>query len=381
VDYLKYDNCNAPSNETTDQLIARYNAMRDAIAATGRPIVYSISEYGNKFPSRWAPKVANLWRTTGDIRDSYASMLTIFHANVGLFAYSGRGGWNDPDMLQIGNGGMTMNEYRSEFSLWSAMAAPLIAGTDLRGPAAPYLSIYTNREVIAVDQDRLGKQAAPISSAGGHWVLSKPLANGDRAVVLFNETDQPAAMSTTAAAVGMPHTRTYRLRDLWTHSTSKSSGAIRATVPAHDVVMYRVTSLGPTIEPESISYEAESSSNALRGGARVGVCAACSGGSKAGWVGHGGSLTFTNVHAAVAGNYQVAIAYCDGSTTGRRATIAINGGVPQSVHFAPTGSFTKPGILVRLLRLAKGNNTITFANPTEYAPDFDRITIRRPKTR
>ena len=252
VDYLKYDNCNNAGSTTTQQYIDRYTAMRDALAATGRKILYSICEWGVNSPWQWAPQVGNSWRTTGDINDSYGSMLSIFNQNVWLYPYSGPGAWNDPDMLEVGNGGMTSTEYRSEFSLWAAMDAPLIAGTDLHKISAADLDIYTNKSVIAVNQDPLGKQAAPVPAGGepagdhGLWVLSKPLANGDRAVVLFNSTGSTATISTTATEVGMPNARDYRLQDLWAHTTTETAGNIVASVPAHGVVMYRVSSGAPS---------------------------------------------------------------------------------------------------------------------------------------
>jgi alpha-galactosidase len=379
VDYLKYDNCNNGGSTTVQEYISRYSAMRDALATTRRPIVYSISEWGINHPWTWAPKVGNLWRTTGDIHDSYDSMIAIFHANSALFPYAKRGAWNDPDMLEIGNGGMTTTEYRTEFSLWSEMAAPLIAGTDLVGISAANLAILTNRDVIAVDQDPLGKQGVPVSRAGGHWVLSKKLANGDHAVVLFNETATGATIATAAAKVGMPHTRSYRLRNLWSHHTAKTAGTIRAAVPAHGVAMYRVTPLGRRIAPRSALYEAESPLNKLRGGARTGVCPACSGGLKVGWVGRSGTLTFTHVYASNTRKFAVIIAYCDGSRTGRQATISVNGANARRLSFVPTGSFTRPGNLTVRLHLRRGNNSITFANRSEYAPDFDKITVSLAK--
>lgn len=252
VDYLKYDNCNNAGSTTTQQYIDRYTAMRDALRATGRPILYSICEWGVNAPWTWAPHVGNSWRTTGDITDSYSSMLGIFDTNVWLYPYSRPGAWNDPDMLEVGNGGMTQTEEQSEFSLWAAMDAPLIAGTDLRTVSPADLAIYTNKEVIAVNQDRLGKQARPIG-VGGHpagqdglWVLSKPLSNGDRAVVLFNSTDTAARIATTAKRVGLPAANDYGLRDLWSHTTTESAGVISAQVPAHGSVMYRVSKGRPS---------------------------------------------------------------------------------------------------------------------------------------
>jgi alpha-galactosidase len=256
VDYLKYDNCNNAGSSTTQQYIDRYSAMRDALAATGRPILYSLCEWGVNQPWTWGPQVGNSWRTTGDIGDSYSSMLSIFQQNVWLYPYSGAGAWNDPDMLEVGNGGQTTTEYQSEFSLWAAMNAPLLAGTDVRSMSAADLAVYTNSEVIAVDQDPLGKQAVPVPVGGkpagdnGLWVLSKPLANGDKAVVLFNSTGTTSTISATAAEAGLPKAGDYQLRDLWAHSTTETAGRITATVPAHGTVMYRVsTKVGNSVGP------------------------------------------------------------------------------------------------------------------------------------
>ncbi|MBW8817427.1 MAG: alpha-galactosidase [Streptomyces sp.] len=218
VDYLKYDNCN--NNGVSAQ--SRYTAMRDALAATGRPILYSLCNWGQDNVWTWGAGVGNSWRTTGDISANFASMLSIFHSNVGLASYAGPGHWNDPDMLEVGNGSMTATESRSEFSLWAEMAAPLIAGTNIPSASAETLSTLTNSRVIAVDQDPLGKQGTMVSSSGGRDVLAKPLANGDVSV----------ARKTGASA--------YTLTDLWSGASSTTSGTISASVPAHGTVMYRV---------------------------------------------------------------------------------------------------------------------------------------------
>jgi alpha-galactosidase len=171
---------------------------------------------------------------------------------VGLTQFAGPGGWNDPDMLEVGNG-MSFTEDRAEFSLWSEMAAPLISGTDLRGATPATLSLYTNADVIAVDQDSLGRQGREVSASGGLDVLAKPLSNGDVAVVLFNENSAAATISTTAAAVGAASSSSYRLTNLWSKVVTSTTGTISATVPGHGVVMYRVatgtgTSVGSTGE-------------------------------------------------------------------------------------------------------------------------------------
>jgi alpha-galactosidase len=248
VDYLKYDNCYADGvNQTGNggpSAQSRYTTMRDALAATGRPILFSLCDWGFQSPWTWGANVGNSWRTTGDINASFGSMLSIFHSNVGLASYAGPGHWNDPDMLEIGNG-MSTTEQQSEFSLWSEMAAPLIAGTNIANASSQTLSILTNSRVIAVDQDPLGKQGTELSSSGGLDVLAKPLANGDVAVALFNENSAAATISTTTAAIGKTGSSSYTLTDLWTGATSiNTSGVISASVPGHGTVMYRVANSG-----------------------------------------------------------------------------------------------------------------------------------------
>ncbi|WP_327405877.1 NPCBM/NEW2 domain-containing protein [Streptomyces sp. NBC_01288] len=237
VDYLKYDNCN---NQGVDAKV-RYNTMRDALKATGRPIVFSICEWGENKPWEWAADVGHLWRTTGDISDNWGSMLSILKQNLPLAPYAGPGHWNDPDMLEVGNGGMTDTEYRSHFSMWSIMAAPLLIGSDLRTATPATFDILDNKEVIAVDQDPLGKQGNVVTSAGGRWVVAKEMKDGSRTVALFNETGSAQRIATTATAVGLPGARAYTLRDLWQHKSYNTAGAISATVPAHGTVLVRVS--------------------------------------------------------------------------------------------------------------------------------------------
>ena len=250
VDTLKYDNCNHGALTTTAQYIARYRAMSDALRASGRPIFLAICEWGVHHPWTWARGIGQSWRTTHDIKDSYASMLAIFQQNVHLAAYAGPGSWNDPDMLEIGNGGMTPTEQRTEFTLWAAMAAPLIAGADIRTLNPADLAIYSNAEAIVIDQDARGAQAVPVAQggkpagAGGLWVLSKPLADGGRAVVLFNSTDSPQVMSTTASAVGLRGSR-FEIHDVWAATNLTSSGAISATLAPHEAAFFRITTQAP----------------------------------------------------------------------------------------------------------------------------------------
>jgi alpha-galactosidase len=240
VDYLKYDNCN---NQKVDAR-QRYSAMAKALRASGRPIFYSVCEWGENKPWLWAgkpPVDAGSWRTTGDIRDEYASMLKIFKQNVVLDRYASPGHWNDPDMLEVGNGGMTDTEYRTHFSLWSIMAAPLLIGTDLRTIKPDALQILLNKDVIAVDQDPLGVQGRQVRDADGIHVIVKPLKDGSRAVVVFNENDAARPVAVAASEIGLKPDMQYELRDLWAHTQANGDGSIKVELPAHATAMYRIS--------------------------------------------------------------------------------------------------------------------------------------------
>ena len=243
VDYVKIDWCNAEGIDAP----AQYAKLRDALLHSGRPIVFSICEWGSNRPWEWAPAVGNLWRTTGDIQDRWNSVLTIVNLSSQYWHVARPGAWNDPDMLEVGNGGMTRDEYRAHFSLWAMMAAPLIAGNDVRAmldstrQAASTREILLNRDVIAIDQDSLGVQGMIVQdNPPDLQVWSKPLADGSRAVLLFNRASVPSAITANWGSVGIK-TREARVRDLWAHTdTSGVTGRYTATVPSHGVVMLRV---------------------------------------------------------------------------------------------------------------------------------------------
>ncbi|QNK79441.1 NPCBM/NEW2 domain-containing protein [Nakamurella sp. PAMC28650] len=243
VDYLKYDNCgtDAGNASTQAQYVARYTAMGKALAGSGRKIAYSLCEWGQYSPWTWADQVGNLWRTTGDISDNWASLKSIIAQNAPLSAYAKPGAWNDPDMLEVGNGGMTDTEYRTHFALWAEMAAPLLIGTDLRRATPATMSILLNKDIIAVDQDRLGVQGQVIAADATSMVFSKPLANGNRAIALYNSGDTARSISTSTALAGLPRTAAYQIKDLWTGTSTETAGAITASVPAHGTVMLRVS--------------------------------------------------------------------------------------------------------------------------------------------
>jgi alpha-galactosidase len=249
VDYLKYDNCNNQSDGSQADFIRRYTAMRRALDRTGRPIVYAVCEWGQSQPWLWATGVGHLWRTTGDISDNWASLRSIIARNAPLYPYAGPGHWNDPDMMEIGNGGMTATEYRTHMSMWAMMAAPLLIGTDLRSASPETMAILSNREIIAIDQDRLGVQGAVVADRDGLMVLDKPLANGDRAIALYNSTDSLATVSIPVHQTGLARARAYRLQDVWTGAVRQAGSTIAAAVPAHGTVVYRVR---PVANPASV---------------------------------------------------------------------------------------------------------------------------------
>lgn len=250
VDYLKYDLCSYEDvmklhDPTQDPAKANammkgaYLKMHEALVKAGRPIVYSLCQYGIGSVWEWGPSVgANLWRTTDDISDSYRSMALIGFSQAGLEKYAGPGHWNDPDMLEIGNGGMNADEYRTQMSLWSMLAAPLLAGNDLSKMDETSRSILINKEVIAVDQDRLGKQGYRL---GPPQIWIKPLSGGARAVAVFNYVtdDQPEPVTLRLKDIGF--TGPVHVRDLWQHH---DIGVVRdsytVTVPRGGVVMLRL---------------------------------------------------------------------------------------------------------------------------------------------
>ncbi|MGC3992990.1 MAG: NEW3 domain-containing protein [Propionicimonas sp.] len=277
VDYLKYDNCGTKDGyeETQESYMARYQVMADAIAQvkeeTGKSLLYSICEWGNYEPWTWAGEQGNLWRTTFDISDTYSSMLGIFKDNAALAEYAGPGAWNDPDMLQVGNGGMTDEEYRTHFSLWSMMAAPLLIGTDLREADEATMDIFLNTDVIAVDQDTLGKQATVISQDNGLYVLAKPLSNGDVAVALFNSGSKARTISTTTTAVGAASSKNYKLTDLWSKEATATTKNISAYVSGHQTVVYRVSATSQVRPSTTLSIKASSESVKAGGTTKVSV--------------------------------------------------------------------------------------------------------------
>jgi alpha-galactosidase len=241
IDYLKYDWCSARILYSDQEMQAVYQKMGDALLATGRPIVYSLCQYGRQDVWKWGPEVGgNLWRTTGDIRDAWDSMSKIGFGQNELAQWARPGHWNDPDMLEIGNGAMSEAEYKTHMSLWSILAAPLLAGNDLRSMSPAILEILTNREVIAVDQDKDGKQGKRVWKSGDQEIWTRELSEGALAVALFNRSAETAKVAVRWADIGISGSA--HLRDLWLHQDLASpAGEYATTLPGHGVVLLRLT--------------------------------------------------------------------------------------------------------------------------------------------
>lgn len=237
IDYIKFDWCTAGGIYSKEQQPLVYQKQAELMRATGRPMVLSICQYGDNGVQEWgAAAGGNLWRTTFDIFDTWESMSRIGFRQSEFAAYSRPGHWNDPDMLEVGNGGMTDTEYRTHFSLWAMAAAPLMAGNDVRSMSEATREILLNREVIAVNQDKLGKGGRAVTRKGETEVWTKPLEGGGVAVALFNRGAAETQVTAEWADIGLSGPR--NVRDVWKHADlGTMKDRFTASVPSHGVVM------------------------------------------------------------------------------------------------------------------------------------------------
>lgn len=241
-DYLKYDWCSAGQIYKNEDMQPVYQKMGDALQKCGRPIVFSLCQYGLDDVWTWGAKVGgNSWRTTGDIRDEWSSMAGIAKKQFAIASYVRPGHWNDPDMLEIGNGGMTTTEYQTHMSLWCLLRAPLLAGNDLHAMSDDTKAILTNREVLAISQDRAAKAPKVISQAAEISVVARPLADGSVAFAFLNWGDQPTEVSVEWESAGLSGKRLHA-SDLWKHQTVRvpAGREFGTKVPAHGTVLLRV---------------------------------------------------------------------------------------------------------------------------------------------
>jgi alpha-galactosidase len=271
MDYLKLDYCYQPRDQypgkTASQVAETvYSQASQALLDTGRPIVFSESAPAYvccggpdfNYELTWLYKHGNLWRYGTDISDNWQSVLRNYGQDntPGLAQWAGPGHWNDADMLEIGNGGLSLTEEQTQFTLWSELASPLLLSTDLTKLTPAELSIIKNKDVIAIDQDPLGAQGTVVQSGTGYDVLAKPLANGDVAVVLFNKGDAARTITTNASTVGFTDdAAAYILRDLWTGRSTETAGVVSANVPAHGATILRVRPGTPEQAPPSVAMD------------------------------------------------------------------------------------------------------------------------------
>jgi len=240
VDYLKYDWCSATEIYPRSAMPEIYKQMGDLLRESGRPIVYSLCQYGWDGVWRWGASTGgNLWRTTGDIEPNFASIVRIGLGQDGLGRFAGPGHWNDPDMLEVGNGNLTPDENRFHMSLWVLLSAPLIAGNNLTAMKPATLEILTNREVIALDQDPLGQQAQRIHQEGPLTVWVKQLADGSKAVGIFNQGNTPLTATVPFAEIGVANK--VKIRDLWEKKDlGEFTDQFTTQVPKHGVFLIKV---------------------------------------------------------------------------------------------------------------------------------------------
>jgi len=244
VDYLKYDWCSSGVRNAEEA----YATMGDALKASGRPILFSLCEWGNSRPWLWGQKIGNMWRTTGDITDKWTGhhghswgIASIVDMNEPLWPFAGPGHWNDPDMLEVGNGGLTDVEYRAHFSLWALMAAPLIAGNDVANMSAATRAILLNHDVIGVNQDTRGEQGHRVMQEGSKEIWVKQMADGGRTLLLWNRGETPTRIAADWTTLGLPAMLKLQGRDLWTHKEiGRIAGRYEAEVASHGVVMVRL---------------------------------------------------------------------------------------------------------------------------------------------
>ena len=238
VDYLKYDWCSAGGLYPDSAMRAVYQKMAEALRATNRPIVYSLCQYGKENVWEWGAEAGgNLWRTTDDINDTYKRMMEIVDTQSAIAKWAGPGHWNDPDMLEVGNGGMTPDEYRTHMSLWAMFAAPLLAGNDVRAMSADTRAILLNKDVIAIDQDPLGQQGqlALKRSDVDYW--KRQLSGGGVAIAAVNRSSSPLAVNILWRELKVDGNLVFK--DVWSGMQIKGSSDSTLTIQAHGVVLLR----------------------------------------------------------------------------------------------------------------------------------------------
>jgi hypothetical protein len=380
-DFLKLDGVGPGSFRSGDNYnnIADVTAWQAAIAKTGRPIHFELSwSLDRNYAGDWKQH-ANGWRIDTDV-ECYCNTLVTWNNSVkirwddvaGWTPWASTGGWNDLDSLDVGSGpmdGLTNDERQSYMTLWAISAAPLYSGDDLTKLDAYGLSLLTNREVIAVDQQ--GIPARPVTPTGPGQVWGSKNADGSYTVALFNMGSFPGQVTANWSSFGFGGAAS--VRDLWSHQDlGIRNGSISATLPAHGSRLFRVTPRGGAFRMQS--YEAEAAANTIVNGAGISDCAACSGGKKVGNLYNGGALRINDVTVPRSGTYQVNIRYATNDP--RSVTVSANGQQPVTLAFPVSGGWGTPATATVALALHAGKNTIEFDSTTPvYSPDIDKVEV------
>ncbi|GAB3674277.1 hypothetical protein GCM10028814_03050 [Angustibacter aerolatus] len=381
-DLLKLDGVGPGSGKSGDQYDNRADveAWHEAIARTGRDVQLEVSWSLDKGAIDTWQDAADGWRIDTDV-ECYCDTLVSWTNSVDdRFAdapswvrYAGKGGWNNLDSLDVGNGrmdGLTDDERRSYATLWAISAAPLYTGDDLTKLDRLGRQLLTNREVLAIDAQ--GRAASPVVPKALQQVWRVQNADGSWTVALFNLDRQPAHVQARWSDVGFAGPA--RVRDVWSgRSLGRFAGGWSADVPGHGV---RLLNVRPEATP--VTVQAESSTSTLVGGAKVGGCDGCAGGLKVGDMGEGDSVTLHGFHVARAGTYAVTVSYVDASN-GRDVGIAVDGGAVQKVRLGAGDDdrWDRPQSTTLHLPLRAGENSITFSNVGGYTPDVDQVTVQR----
>ncbi|KAF8215018.1 glycoside hydrolase family 27 protein [Mycena galopus ATCC 62051] len=392
ADFLKYDNCYAVnSTDFVDDnppisIESHYVTMENALAATGRPILFSACEWGVQDPARWpASSVANSWRISNDIGPppSWDNLFRIINQLVPITQFAGPGGFNDLDMLEVGNTGLTADEQQTHFAFWAAAKSPLIISTDLTVATAQTLGILTNTRIIALNQDALGKSISfKRRYTNDHDVWSGPLSDGSTAAVVINWETASRSLTFNLADVGFSSATATDL--ISGASLGKLTTSYTTTVAAHGSIVLKLTGGVPVASPTFTYYAAISGTPG--GGATPRVVNSTV--SVMGFIGEGGTLTFSNVDGGTAGGTKLlAFDYINGDVTFtntacsncRNTFVSVNGGTAVQVQMplsAQSWDILFSGYLVSLPGFKPGNtNTVTLSNPTAFAPDFYRMGI------
>jgi alpha-galactosidase len=394
IDLVEMDFCNQPKGVTGRAI---YERMAAAIQASGRPMLFYLCAWGSEDPWTWAQGKAQMWRTTGDIsldqnRVAWTGVVQNFQLNAKHSVFNAPDSWNDPDMLEVGNQGLTPDEAQSHFSMWAISAAPLWAGNDLTGMNDAIHDLYANPEVIAIDQDPLGAGPSKAMESNGVEVWMKPLGSvgsGVDAVLLLNLTAAPAEAAVQWSNLGL--TGKVQVRDLWAQKDfGELSGGYKTRLPAHGSVLLKVS--GEFSWAKGATYEAEWPGNIRGGNAALLACPLCSQGYAVSLPGNrggedhgagndgaendgfgGSSLVFSHIGVPRAGRYWINLVSHKSGSGGNKVEMRVNRGLPEEVRLKESGR----GSTRVPVELNQGDNSIAFRFAGQGSVAIDRLVLSR----